>query len=156
MSFRLRRAHPREAEDLTALARRAKASWGYPVDWLREWADDLTITPQYVARHHVLVADTADGVVGVAALELGGEDASLEHVWVDPGRQGQGVGAALVRRALETAAGLGCAGVVVVSDPHARAFYEHLGARPAGTLAAPMPGAPDRVLPVLRFALAGR
>jgi len=58
-----------------------------------------------------------------------------------------------VRGVLEAAAGLGSNGVIVVSDPHAQGFYERLGARPTGSVTAPMPGTPDRTLPVLRFAL---
>jgi len=153
MTPRIRPGAPRDAAVLSGLARRAKASWGYPEEWLAEWRTDLEITPEYIGAHCVFVAETEDGVAGVVALELTDEAAMLEHVWVDPGQQGRGVGRALVRRALEAAAELGCAEVDVVSDPNACSFYEHLGGRLIGELLAPMPGAPERTLPVLRFTL---
>ncbi len=39
----------------------------------------------------------------------------------------------------------------VASDPGAETFYTRLGARRVGTDPAPMPGAPDRILPVLQW-----
>jgi len=155
MNLRIRPGAPGDSPALCSLARRAKASWGYPDEWLEEWRPDLEITPAYVDHHHVLVAETEGRLVGVVALEVAEGSASLEHAWVDPSCQGRGVGGALVRRALADAPSLGCAVVDVVSDPNARAFYEHLGGRVIGDLPAPMPGAPERTLPVLRFTLPG-
>ena len=58
MNFALRPAIPDDAERLTALAREAKAHWGYPAAWLEVWRDALTITPDYIETHTVLVAST--------------------------------------------------------------------------------------------------
>ena len=38
----IRSARTAEADRLTDLARRAKASWGYPAAWLQMWKKDLT------------------------------------------------------------------------------------------------------------------
>jgi len=149
----IRPARPAEAERLTNLARRAKASWGYPADWLQAWENDLTIAPQYVAEHQVFVAEADGDLVGVVALEVDGERAALEHVWVDPGHQRRGIGDALIRHALKAAAASGNKKIAVVSDPQARAFYERLGARQEGSIPAPMPRAPERRLPILHFLL---
>jgi len=45
MGTQIRRGAPSELVDLSALAYRAKASWGYPAAWLEQWRSDLTLSP---------------------------------------------------------------------------------------------------------------
>jgi predicted N-acetyltransferase YhbS len=59
-------------------------------------------------------------------------------------------------RALREAAMVGLPSVRVVSDPFAEEFYSRLGAERCGQVPAPMPGAPDRTMPVLMFVVAGQ
>ena len=152
-SPRIRRARPDESDRLSELARDAKAAWDYPAEWLDAWRAELTIARRYVSEEQVYVAELATGVAGVVALEVKGAEASLEHLWVDPAHQGSGIGSALVRHTLSLAADAGCQQVSVVSDPNAEAFYLRLGAEAAGSVPAPMPGAPRRTLPMLRFTI---
>jgi predicted N-acetyltransferase YhbS len=153
LSASIRRAAPREAAALTELARAAKASWGYPPHWLQQWAADLLITPEYIETQDVFVATLDGRVVGMAALEIDGSEATLEHAWIHPGFHGRGLGAALVRQALAVASSRGVSAVRVISDPFAEPFYRRLGATRRGAVRAPMPGCPDRVLPRLEFRL---
>ncbi|HEY0876448.1 MAG TPA: GNAT family N-acetyltransferase [Vicinamibacterales bacterium] len=151
----IRKAMPSEAPVLTELARAAKASWGYPPHWLEQWAPDLLITPEYIETQDVFVATLDGRIVGMTAIGVGGNGATLEHAWINPGFHGRGLGAALVRQALTAAASRGASTVHVVSDPFAEPFYLRLGATRRGGLPAPMPGCPDRVLPHLEFRLNG-
>jgi hypothetical protein len=41
--------------------------------------------------------------------------------------------------------------VELLADPYAQGFYERLGAKRAGEVPAPMPGAKDRTLPKYEF-----
>lgn len=147
----VRPARPSDAEALTRLARAAKASWGYPAAWLDAWRDQLAIGEDYVRAHQVVVADEDGALAGMASLERAGGAAVLEHVWVAPDRQRRGVGDALVRHLLSRAAAAGDRVVRVTSDPQALGFYERLGGVVVASVAAPMPGAPDRALPVLEL-----
>jgi len=151
--FLIRGAYPSDAERLTEIARSAKASWGYPAEWLAAWEDELSFTPEFIAESPVFVAENAAGVVGVVAFVVEGDRASLEHFWIDPAEQRQGIGRALFEGALKDAAEQGCRLVEVVSDPYALAFYERLGGRRVVDEPAAMPGAPERMLPVLHFRL---
>ena len=142
---------PADAAELTAVARSAKAHWGYSADWLAAWSADLTLTPEYIAAHQVLAAERDGRLVGVCALEDHQTHWALEHVWVLPSEHGQGIGRELVRRSLALAAARRSGTVQVVSDPNASAFYERLGASRTGAVDAPMPGAADRTLPLYEF-----
>jgi GNAT superfamily N-acetyltransferase len=147
----MRRAVAGDAAPLTTLAHRAKAHWGYPSEWMAAWHNDLTLTPSYIEQNEVWVAAIGGVLAGMCSLEDHGESWTLEHVWVDPEYQGRGIGQALVERALSVASTRRPGRVLVASDPNAAGFYSHLGGKPAGTKGAPMPGAPDRVLPLFEF-----
>jgi predicted N-acetyltransferase YhbS len=153
MPFEIRAAKPADATALTVVAYRAKAHWGYPEEWLQLWGADLTITSEYLTANCAFVAEIAGAPVGVCVLESDGVAGSLEHVWIAPESQGGGVGRALVARALDAASNAGILRVFVLSDPFAEAFYLRLGACRVGSVPAPMPGAPERTLPKLEFAL---
>ena len=155
MNYTIRRALPSEAAELTQLAWGAKASWGYPAEWLEAWREELTIPPEYVLQNQVFVADTGAGLAGVAALERGRGEAVLEHVWVAAMHHHEGIGEALVRHALAIASEAGYRTVRVVSDPHAVGFYLRLGWRLTRNIPAPMPDMPERALPVLEVIVRG-
>jgi predicted N-acetyltransferase YhbS len=154
MDTAIRRGTASDAGELTALAHRAKAYWGYPREWLAVWRDELTLTPEYVTRHFTFVAVDREKIVGSSVLQHEHESWSLEHLWVEPAFQRRGIGRALVRRALEEAARQGASRVEVVADPFAEAFYTRLGARRTAQVPAPMPGSPNRYLPRLEFNVA--
>lgn len=147
MRISIRRAVPSDSERATELARSAKAHWGYPSEWLDAWDADLKITDADIQTHATFVAALDGEVVGVCQLQESDAHAFLEHVWVDPRAHGQGVGRALVEHACSVARGV----VAIVADPHAEPFYLRLGARRVGEVSAPMPGAPERKLPLLEL-----
>lgn len=147
----IRRAAADDADTLSDLAHRAKAHWGYPATWMREWDAQLTIIPGYLEMHDVFVAEEDGTIVGMCALEDRRNRWHLEHVWVEPARHRHGVGRALVLHALEEARRRHGGVVELLSDPFASGFYERLGARHTGDIPAPMPGARDRTLPKYEF-----
>ena len=149
--MQIRRATADDADALSDLAHRAKAHWGYPAHWMREWDAQLTIIPGYLELHDVWVSERDGAIVGMCALEDRGDRCNLEHVWVEPSLHGKGVGRALVMHALSEARSRQVAAVELLSDPFATGFYERLGARRIGEVPAPMPGARDRTLPKFEF-----
>jgi ribosomal protein S18 acetylase RimI-like enzyme len=147
MKIEIRRATSSDSPRATELARKAKAHWGYPAEWLASWRDDLSITADEIDKHPTFVASVEGEVVGVCQLREPDGRSVLEHVWVDPSVHGKGIGRALVEKAKSIAQGL----IVIIADPSAEPFYMKLGARRVGEVPAPMPGAPGRALPLLEM-----
>jgi GNAT superfamily N-acetyltransferase len=109
----------------------------------------LTITPEDILKHPTFVAESAGKVVGFYVLHLSPVQ-TLEHLWIHPGSLRRGVGTQLINHALGLARE-GGGPVRVVADPFAAGFYEHQGGIHTGSVAAALPGMPDRTLPVYEF-----
>jgi len=147
----IRAAQPQDAGRLSAIAFAAKAHWGYDADVLEGWRTEIAISASDVLVHPTFVAVANEDIVGFYMLKRGLSQWTLEHVWVNPPSMRQGMGMQLVRHALEQAARGGARSVVVAADPNAAGFYEHAGGTRCGTTPAPIPGAPDRTLPLYQF-----
>jgi GNAT superfamily N-acetyltransferase len=147
-----------DAPVLTTIAHAAKRHWGYPEDWIRRWADTLTLTPDYLARHAVFVArettEEQPSIVGFHALIFDHGEAQLDHLWVRPETIGKGIGRALFKHAEQLARRRGAHRLWVESDPHAEGFYQRMGLTLVGRLPAPIDCEPGRTLPLLEKRLA--
>ncbi len=146
----VRHARPDEAEALTELAMRAKASWGYDDAFMAACRDELTLTPEKMAAWTVWVAEAAGEIAGMVALSLGGA-AEVEDFFVEPAFQGRGVGGALMAVLLDAARAASATVLEVDADPNAEAIYAKLGFEtfsrsPSGSIA-------GRWLPRMRMAL---
>ena len=146
MDLQIRRAKPDEADVLTAIAHAAKRHWGYPENWIEHWKADLTITPEFIAKHEVYVALFEEEIVGCCALVCGDSMAELEHMWIKPEHIGTGVGRALFLYLKERAVHLGLPALEISSDPNAEGFYQRMGAKRTGDVRSEIEGQP-RVLP---------
>jgi N-acetylglutamate synthase-like GNAT family acetyltransferase len=132
--FALRPARPEDAPALTALARRAKAHWGYAEVLLEAWRDDLRFTPASIAAQEVWIAERAGGIAGVIALSFEADAAEVEHLWVDPAQMGEGVGRLLFARAKAVAQARRATRIGIDADPNAEGFYLRQGARRIGSV----------------------
>lgn len=124
MDIRIIGAAPHQADELTQVAINAKSHWGYSPEQMALWIPEfLTISPDYIEKHHVWVADVAGQVAGFAAIEGHDDGAVLEHLWVLPDYMGQGIGKRLFLQAASRFPEF-----TLTSDPHADEFYKHMGA----------------------------
>ncbi len=150
--FLIRPAAPHEAALLSALAMRSKAYWDYDPAFVAACRASLTLTPEYIATHPVYVIETQGRVVGFYALrDLGGGEADLDYLFVEPDAIGGGCGKRLWQHTVATARQLGFNRLRIEADPNAEAFYLVMGAQRIGEVVSN--AWPDRQLPVLRFSL---
>ncbi|MGH9871534.1 MAG: GNAT family N-acetyltransferase [Pyrinomonadaceae bacterium] len=137
-----------EAARLSEIAHDAKRYWGYPEHWLEHWQDDLTISPDFITRHEVYVAESAGKALGFYALIIRKDKAELDHLWVLPAHIGTGVGKQLFLHAMQHAAKENISAVEILSDPNAEGFYRKQGAHRIGEVVSEIDGQP-RTLPRL-------
>ncbi len=146
----IRRAHPDEADALTALATRAKAHWGYDAEFMDRVSDAMTLSPADVEAHEVWVLDDGADVVGFHRV-LPGNPAELEDMWVEPAAIGAGHGRRLFEHACAIAQSAGAGALELDADPNAVGFYERMGMRRIGETASTL--IPGRSLPRMRLEL---
>jgi GNAT superfamily N-acetyltransferase len=145
-------ANPSDAETLSAIAWAAKAHWGYPPHWMKQWREQLTITPEFIVANETFAATIDGQIVGFHALLETAENLRLEHLWVLPERIGQGIGRNLFTHAVERATLRGARRLTIEADPNAEPFYLHLGAVRIGATTSEIDGH-RRELPLLAFDL---
>jgi GNAT superfamily N-acetyltransferase len=90
-----------EAELLTDLAVRAKASWGYDERFMAQCRTELTLTPEKMQAWKIWVAEYKGRIVGMIALAANGDIGEIEDLMVEPDLQGRGVGGALMSALLD-------------------------------------------------------
>ncbi|MEO8112734.1 MAG: GNAT family N-acetyltransferase [Phenylobacterium sp.] len=146
-----RMARDNEAEALTELALRSKASWGYSPEFMAACREDLTFSPERMAAWRIWVAEAEGAVAGVIALRMEGGQAELEVFFVDPPFQGRGVGAALIAVFLQACRERGIATVGVDADPNAEPIYARFGFRTVGR--SPSSAIAGRTLPRMALTL---
>lgn len=148
---RIRRARDDEAAELTALARRSKAHWGYPPELLERMAPHVVVTADQIARNEVWVLEGDEGfVIGFHQVVVG-DPATLDDLWVEPSAIGRGNGRRLWEHAVAIARLHGASALELDADPNAVTFYERRGAVRIADTPSPLGG--DRRLPRMRFRL---
>ena len=100
----------------------------FPDAWTVEtfWSE-LAVVPE--TRHYVVADDDGD-LVGYGGLFATRHQADVQTVAVAPGRQGEGLGATLLRALLDEASRRGCAEVLLEvreDNAAARKLYERFG-----------------------------
>lgn len=127
-----------DAEPLTKLSFESKAYWGYPETYFEIWADELTVTADYISNNYVQVYMVEYSIVGyysivelINDIEISGITLSkgywLEHMFVEPQSIGQGVGTKLFRHMRQSCHKNTIIEVGILSDPNAKGFYEKMG-----------------------------
>ena len=149
----IRLARPEEADLLSALAKRSKAYWGYPDEFMAACQAELTYTPEQIdAPQYTFCMCTTGGFH--ALLQLTADTVELEALFVEPQHIGSGFGRKLIEHAQDHARQLGASSLVIQGDPNAEKFYlaagaVHSGSRESNSIA-------GRQLPVFTISLTSK
>jgi len=145
-----RKAKPRDVERLNEIAIAAKAHWGHDPSWVKQWVAAGDFARVAVSRDEAWVVEIDGTIAGWSALQLRGEVAWLEDLWVDPAYMGRGVGTALFRDATTRATSAGAQRMEWEADLDAVGFYKRMGGRPVRDSDVTELG---RILPIMAFDL---
>ncbi|MDH3716212.1 MAG: GNAT family N-acetyltransferase [Gammaproteobacteria bacterium] len=149
---KLRAASPDEAPALSALAKRAKAHWGYSQTFMQVCDAELNYDREDITDNPFFVLQRETRVVGFYALRRRStEQAELQALFVEPQFIGTGCGRELIEHAKTTATTLGFRELIIQSDPNAVPFYIAAGGVQTGTRESG--SIPGRLLPLFRISL---
>lgn len=111
---------------LSDLAKKGKAYWDYPLEWLKLWDEDLTINKVLLSSSITYVLRIESEIKGFCLLVPEKEFIEIEHFWLSTKLIGQGLGGKLITYALESIKD-NWTEVQVSADPNALGFYERFG-----------------------------
>lgn len=128
---------------LTAVSFASKQYWNYPEKYFEIWKDELTITPDYIRKNIVYIAEENQQVIGYFSLVEIEKDFWagkvfvnkgfwLEHIFIKPKYIGQGIGSKLIAVLKEKCKEMKIDKIHIFSDPNAKGFYDKLGAHYLG------------------------
>lgn len=139
MEVIIRKAFPEESETITEISFASKRFWNYPEEYFEIWKDELTITPEYIHKNIVTVAEFEGEVLGYYSIVKNEKDFWagkafvmegywLEHIFIRPEFIGKGIGSQLISHAQRTCKDFGVEKVYIFSDPNSKGFYHKIGA----------------------------
>jgi GNAT superfamily N-acetyltransferase len=146
-----RAARPNEGPELTELALRSKAHWGYDRAFLDSARADLTIDRDTIRSARVAVLERAGCTIGFCGLLGAPPRGMLEWMFLEPEAIGGGYGRLMWEHAIELARVAGFDELLIESDRFAEPFYLAMGATRVGVAPSPVDGAH---LPILKINVA--
>ena len=151
----IRRSRPEEAEALTALGMRSKASNGYDDAFMTMCREEMTVSISEIETAAVWVAQSEciDGFFSLLPPD-NERVAELRMFFVEPNRHRRGVGRALWTKMEQCAHEFGVRVIGLDSDPIAVSFYKAMGMKVVGE--APSGSIPGRMLPRMEKVLEER
>ena len=121
-------ALPNDLEALTKISFAAKRHWNYPEEWIQMWAEDLTITREYVLTNNVYkLLATNKEIIGFCAIEDYKNYFEVGHLWILPAFMGLGHGKALLNHSIKSSLCEYHLHIDVIADPNAESFYAKCG-----------------------------
>ena len=121
-----RSAKVSDLSDLNRISVASKKYWGYPDEWMENWAEDLFISAEDIDEHIVQIAEVEEEVVGFCSVSEEEEYLEIQHLWILPEFVAKGYGKELLTYTLGLVSHKGKP-IQVVSDPNAEAFYKKQG-----------------------------
>jgi uncharacterized protein (DUF952 family)/predicted GNAT family acetyltransferase len=129
MNILIRPARQDEASEVTDLAIRSKAYWGYDAAFMEACRPVLTVHPATIAAGDAWIADHIGRKLGMYTLAHHADSIELDMLFVAPEAIGQGIGSALFRHAVIQARERGASRFITEADPNAADFYRAMGMR---------------------------
>jgi len=152
INYIIRPGSPQEADRLTDIAFRSKASWGYPTAWINQWHDELTVTPKMIEKWVTFVAEYNGKIIGFWCRQaIQTDDISSGLLFIDPDYFGKGIAKRLWRHMKAALITKGVKHFIIEADPNAVSFYEKIGGIKVGEKDSPV--IKGRKLSIMKFEL---
>lgn len=152
----IREADKYDAMNLTSIAMRSKAHWGYSDAFMKGCRKELLVTEDDIENNnnYYAIAKNSEEIRGFYAIKkLADSIIELDALFVEPEYIGTGIGRLLIEHAKNQATLDGGRTLVFQSDPNAKEFYKAVGATLTGEQESSC--FPGRFLPTFSISLTG-
>ena len=134
-------------EVITMITQKSKAYWGYSEEQMKEWEQELTISPDYIQKNIVYKLLQEELCIAYYSfLEKTSSTLHLDNLFILPEYIGKGIGHYLLNHAFQKAHQLNAHSIQLISDPNAQGFYYRFGFR---VIDQKISSIPNRFLPVM-------
>jgi len=147
--MKIEKAQNVDAIDLTELTIHSKSYWGYSLEQIAQWKDDLTISVEYINQAEVYKLIKENQLVGYYSyLELDNKKVKLDNIFLEPDFIGKGYGKVMINHFIQHVKDKGYERIELESEPNAEKFYQNLGFKVIGWLESSIK---NRFLPIMEL-----
>ncbi len=122
------RSEPKYHQELSGIAKKSKAFWGYSRELMEFWDDDLTISEDYILKNEVFHLVSEDYIEGFYSyFKEDKNTVRLDYMFINPDSIGKGFGKLLMEDFLDKMKNSETGKIILDADPNAEKFYEKFG-----------------------------
>ena len=152
MDINLRKPIINELPELSSLALRSKAYWGYDNEFIEVCREELSVRHEFLKKHEIFIAEIDNAIAGFYVLEeINARKTELTFLFIEPKFIKNGIGKRLFVHAVEIANLRKYESIIIQSDPFAEEFYLKMGSFKIGLK--PSASIANRNLPLLEYRL---
>lgn len=142
-------AEKEDSKLLSSTAFNSKKNWGYSIDLMNLWKEDLEITEEYIRKNKTVKAFDEKIFLGFFAIKkIDNQNAELDHLWLKPENIKKNYGREIFSYILEYLSSNGIEKMTLIAEPNAIGFYQKMNGIPVGKFQSKVSG---RVLDIYEF-----
>ena len=142
-------AEKEDSKLLSSTAFNSKKNWGYSIDLMNLWKEDLEITEEYIRKNKTVKAFDEKIFLGFFAIKkIDNQNAELDHLWLKPENIKKNYGREIFSHIIEYLSSNGIEKMTLIAEPNAIGFYQKMNGIPVGKFQSKVSG---RVLDIYEF-----
>lgn len=142
-------AYSCDCEELTNLATRSEAYWGYDSNYMDRFKEIYKVDKEFIKNNPTYIIKENEDIVGFYGILVSEKENSLEYFFIEPKRIGKGYGRLLWNHAIDICRKLNIKEFEIVTSPQAKEFYIKMGAKLQGEVESLV--AKGRIIPRLAY-----
>jgi len=145
------KANSEDDEILTHITNISKAHWGYSVEQMEKWSEDLTISKDYIKKSEVYKSSLNSKIIAYYSyFNINENIVKPDNLFVVPEEMRKGYGKLLLNHCINKSMKEKRQRIILEADPHAEKFYESSGFIKTSRIETSIK---DRFLPVMELHL---
>ncbi|MFP9098347.1 GNAT family N-acetyltransferase [Flavobacterium sp. RHBU_24] len=143
--MKIEKAQKEDSAIFTDITYKGKAFWGYSVEQLEQWKNELTISPEYIEKHETYKLLIGEKIIGYYSFwKVDDKTIKLDDIFLLPEYIGKGYGRILMLDCIDKSKLLFVKRIILDAEPNAEGFYKRFGFETYNSLESSIKG---RLLP---------